>query len=208
MMDPVQLWERVAVLPPGPELAVVLAGLTWGEIPNAHIGDVVAARARQRAHGDAEMSVGMVHLARSTPLDELGDAVVGRAETSYPWVSSEIAALLTLTPTAADRELGLAEQLHDHLPLVLAAFRAGRIDRNKAWMFCEYSIPPTCLPHRSPPPANDSYPALPAGPPDSSRTGCGAPSSPSTPNTSAASISVRDRGADHRRADRRHRTGP
>ncbi|MFC4951243.1 DUF222 domain-containing protein [Pseudonocardia sp. GCM10023141] len=141
MRDPVRLWERVAALPPGPELAAVLAAMAWETIPNAHIGDVVAARVRQRAHEDAELLVGMVHLARSTPLAELGDAVVGRAERSYEWASSEIAALLTLTPTAADRELGLAEQLHDHLPLVLAAFRAGRIDRSKAWMFCEYLDP-------------------------------------------------------------------
>ncbi|MFC4944133.1 DUF222 domain-containing protein [Pseudonocardia sp. GCM10023141] len=141
MKDPVRPWERAAALPPGPELAVVLAAMVWSEIPNAHIGDVVAARARQRAHDAAEMLIGMVHLARSTPLDELGDAEVGRAGTSYAWGSSEIAALLTLTPTAADRELGLAEHLHDHLPVVLAAFRAGRIDRSKAWMFCEYLDP-------------------------------------------------------------------
>ncbi|MFC4944027.1 DUF222 domain-containing protein [Pseudonocardia sp. GCM10023141] len=120
---------------------MVLAAMVWSEIPNAHIGDVVAAWARQRAHDDAELLIGMVHLARSTPLDELGDAEVGRAGTSYAWGSSEIAALLTLTPTAADRELGLAEHLHDHLPVVLAAFRAGRIDRSKAWMFCEYLDP-------------------------------------------------------------------
>ncbi|MFC4948030.1 hypothetical protein [Pseudonocardia sp. GCM10023141] len=51
--------------------------MAWETIPNAHIGDVVAARARQRAHDDAELLVGMVHLARSTPLDELDGAEIG-----------------------------------------------------------------------------------------------------------------------------------
>ena len=54
------------------------------------------------------------------------------------WASGEIAAALTLTGVAADRELDFAEKVVTGLPLVHAALSAGSIDRAKAWVFADH----------------------------------------------------------------------
>jgi hypothetical protein len=52
--------------------------------------------------------------------------------------SGEIAAALTLTSTAADRELSFADTVVTRLPQVFAALSAGLIDRPKAWVFADH----------------------------------------------------------------------
>ena len=54
------------------------------------------------------------------------------------WAGGEIAAALTLTGVAADRELEFAERVVTGLPLVHAALSAGSIDRAKAWVFADH----------------------------------------------------------------------
>ena len=57
------------------------------------------------------------------------------------WASHEIAAGLTWTPTAADRELAFATVLVRALPLVYAALARGEIDRGKAKVFADHLDP-------------------------------------------------------------------
>jgi hypothetical protein len=56
----------------------------------------------------------------------------------HEWASGEIAAALTLTSTAADRELSFADTVVTRLPQVFAALSAGLIDRPKAWVFADH----------------------------------------------------------------------
>ena len=140
----VELIDRAVALPPGPQLAAALAGLAWEKIPNARLVEVLQARSRQLAHEQAELFAGLVEISHADPLEELPadhpDAVK-RAAKDYEWASHEIAAGLTWTPTAADRELAFATTLIDELPMVFAALQQGRIDRNKAWVFVRYLDP-------------------------------------------------------------------
>jgi hypothetical protein len=137
--DPVL--DRLAEIPPGAALAVALASLELGSVPNDQIVDVLAAQYRQLAHDQARLLATMVEAGRSTP--GAGPGVARRAADVHPWASGEIAAALTLTHRTADRELGFAETVLG-LPLVFAAMRAGRIDRSKAWVFADHLHPLSC----------------------------------------------------------------
>ncbi|WP_346276537.1 DUF222 domain-containing protein [Pseudonocardia sp.] len=131
-------------LPPGPELGALLAGLDLALIPNDHVVDVLRAHARQVAHEQARMLAAIVEVGRSTPFPDPTDAegrkVLGarRLMAVHEWASGEIAAALTLTSTAADRELSFADTVVTRLPQVFAALSAGLIDRPKAWVFADH----------------------------------------------------------------------
>ncbi|HTK61535.1 MAG TPA: DUF222 domain-containing protein [Pseudonocardia sp.] len=133
--------ERLAEIPPGALLAAALDSLELACVPNGQIVDVLTARYRQLAHDQAQLLATLVELGRSTP--DVGPDVALRAAHIQPWASGEIAAALTLTHRAADRELHFAETVLG-LPLVFAALRAGRIDRGKAWVFADHLHPLAC----------------------------------------------------------------
>ncbi|OZM78795.1 HNH endonuclease signature motif containing protein [Pseudonocardia sp. MH-G8] len=140
----VELVDRAVSTPPGPELAALLSRLPWRAIPNSRLIEVLQARSRQRAHEDAEWLAGVAEVAHTVALEELpGDPAVAvlRAGEAFEWASHEIAAALTWTPTAADRELGIALALIERLPLVYAALHRGEIDRAKARVFLDYLDP-------------------------------------------------------------------
>jgi hypothetical protein len=87
---------------------------------------------------------GMVEISHAVALENLRDGwaeAVARAEEPFAWASHEIAARLTLSPTASDRELAVATALCERLPLVHEYLRQGRIDRGKARVFVEYLDP-------------------------------------------------------------------
>jgi hypothetical protein len=130
-----ELVDRAVMLPPGPELSAVLNALPWEKVPNSRLVEVVRARSRQLAHEQAELFAGMVEIAHAVAIADLeGDRAetVSRAGEQFEWASHEIAAGLTWTPTASDRELAFATALRERLPLVFAALRHGHIDRGKA----------------------------------------------------------------------------
>jgi hypothetical protein len=127
--------ERVADMPPGPELAAALAGLEPARIPNAQIVDVLRAQARQLAHEQARLLKCLLEVGRADPHDLHG---ARRLPAPGEWAGGEIAAALTLTGVAADRELDFAETLITRLPLVHAALSVGSIDRAKAWVFADH----------------------------------------------------------------------
>jgi hypothetical protein len=139
-----ELVDRAVALPPGPQLSAVLNALPRQTIPNARLVDVIRARSRQLAHEQAELFADMVEIAHAVAVADLAGEralVVERVEEQSEWASHEIAAGLTWTPTAADRELGFATALVERLPLVFASLRAGHIDRGKARVFVDYLDP-------------------------------------------------------------------
>lgn len=137
-----ELVDRAVALPPGPELARALDRITWSQVPNARLVEVVQARSRQLAHEQAQLLAGLVEISRATAVDELV-VEVERRPAPAAWASGEIAAALTWTPRAAERELAFAEVLLIHLPLVFQALDHGEIDRGKAWVFARLLDPAT-----------------------------------------------------------------
>jgi hypothetical protein len=140
----VELVDRAVALPPGPQLSATLAGLAWSEIPNARLAEVLQARSRQLAHEQARLSAGLAEIARAVPVADLpadDPHAVARAADDFEWASHEIAAGLTWTPNAADRELAFALVLVHGLPLVYAALEQGLIDRGKAKVFADHLDP-------------------------------------------------------------------
>jgi hypothetical protein len=140
----VELIDRAVALPPGPTLSAALAELPWEQVPNARLVEVVQARSRQLAHEPAHLFAGMAEIARALPMAQLPadgrDVAVARAADDFEWAAHEIAAGLTWTPTAADRELSFALVLRG-LPLVCAALEQGEIDRGKAKVFVDHLDP-------------------------------------------------------------------
>ena len=137
-------------LPPGPELSAALGALPWEKVPNVRLVEVVQARSRQLAHEQAELLAGLVEIAHAVAVDNLPNTLAGeraeavaRAGERFEWASHEIAAGLTWTPGAADRELAFATALLERLPLVFAALQHGLIDRGKARVFVDHLDPAT-----------------------------------------------------------------
>jgi hypothetical protein len=96
------------------------------------------------AHDQALLFAELVEVSHTVALADVTgprDEVVARAAERFEWAAHEIAAGLTWTPTAADRELGFGAALVERLPLVQEALLAGRIDRGKARVFAEYLDP-------------------------------------------------------------------
>jgi hypothetical protein len=140
----VELIDRAVDLPPGPQLSAILAQLPWSRVPNARLVEVLQAHSRQLAHTQAGLLGGMVEIARAVPVADLpvdDPQAVARAAEDFEWASHEIAAGLTWTPTAADRELDFALVLVRGLPLVSAALEQGLIDRGKAKVFADHLDP-------------------------------------------------------------------
>ena len=137
--------ERLADIPPGPALSAALAAIDVSEVGPEHIVDVLRAQSRQSAHEQARFWVSLVEVGlRRPPEDDdacWGTDPVLRAEGLANWASGEVAAGLTWTSRAADRELDIAETVVRALPDVLAALWAGRIDRGKAVVFAEFLDP-------------------------------------------------------------------
>ena len=137
-MEPTQGVSAVAELPPGPALAAALAGLDFSRVPNDEMVDVLRAQARQSAHDQARLFAALHQTARCV-VGAPGSAA--RVSSVQDWAVGEITAALSWTPSVAERELGLAERLIEHLPRVFAALSAGEIDRAKAWVFAHHLDP-------------------------------------------------------------------
>src|SRR5918992_6050715 len=148
MAGAAELVDRAVALPPGPELSAVLEALPRQKVPNARLVEVAQARSRQLAHEQAELCADLVEITHAVAVADLPDDLPGdraeavaRAGKQVEWAAHEIAAGLTWTPTAADRELSFATALVERLPLVHESLRQGHIDRGKARMFVEYLDP-------------------------------------------------------------------
>src|ERR687895_1422808 len=139
---------RAGGLPPRPGLSAAPHALPREKVPNARLVEVAQARSRQLAHDQAGLFADLVEITHAVAVADLpGDKPGNRAEAfarrakQFEWASHEIAAGLTWTPTAADRELSFATALVERLPLVHESLRQGHIDRGKARVFVEYLDP-------------------------------------------------------------------
>ncbi|MFP5073172.1 hypothetical protein ACLFMI_26380, partial [Pseudonocardia nantongensis] len=122
--------EGLAVLPPGPELSALLAGLDLSQVPNDDIVDVLIARSRQLAHDQAAMFTALAEVVCRRPF--AGPLEVRRGDRADICGSDEVRAALSWTRRAAESETALALELVQALPQVLAALEQGLIDRVKA----------------------------------------------------------------------------
>ena len=123
-------FEALAVMPPGPELATVLAGIEPALVNGYVRVLVMQAWERQSSWAAARMYEAMSYVARSPEC--VPDSPAELTEHCTEFASAEVGAALTLTPWCADRELSLAFHLTERLPGTQAALVAGRISLAKA----------------------------------------------------------------------------
>jgi hypothetical protein len=124
--------EGLAAVPPGPELARLLAGVDRSTLDGRDVVSLLQARSRQLAHDQAELLADLVEVAYCP--------VVGpqlRCEQPEEFADFEVACALTWTQHAAGKQLSFAYDLLTRLPAVHQAMRAGHLDYPKAWIFVE-----------------------------------------------------------------------
>ncbi len=112
---------------PGPELAIVLAGLDRSLLNGHEMVIVLQARSRLVSHFQAEMYADMMEVALSPAGDASSRAE--RIDNLDEDSSAEIGAALHLTRRAADVALGIAWDLVERLPEVGEALSAGSTPR-------------------------------------------------------------------------------
>ena len=129
--------EHLADIPPGPELARVLADLEPSRLSGFDCVEVLKAQHRQANHERARVMAVMA---------EIGLCAVGPAgdelrRMSVPdqFSADEIRAALVLTRRAAEAQFWLARDLVARLPQVHAAMMAGILDEPRARVFSEWT---------------------------------------------------------------------
>ena len=122
--------EGLADMPPGPELAAVLAGIDRSRLNGHDLVIVIRARMRQRAYDDAELLADVAEVAYCTQGGP--DAAVVRDDAPFEFAADEIRAALTLTRRAAETLLDLGVTLRERLPEVWEALGRGDIDLRRA----------------------------------------------------------------------------
>jgi hypothetical protein len=137
-VDEMRGWlpEDLAVMPPGPQLATLLAGVDRARLSDEDLVTLTQARHRLVAHIQAQL------LADLHAVGNRSDQAVGRQadSTANRWAEIEIAFALTWTARAADTQLGLADDVIKRLPVVFAALDSGTIDIPKARVMCNAVI--------------------------------------------------------------------
>ncbi len=128
--------EDLAEVPPGPELARVLAGIELSRLSGYDCVEVLKARYRQVNHERARLMATMVEvgLCGIGPDDELP-----RRAAPGEFSADEIRAALVLTRRAADAQFWLAHDLLTRLPAVHAAMDAGALDEPRARVLSEWT---------------------------------------------------------------------
>ncbi len=123
-------------LPPGAELAALLAAVDRRALSERDRVRLAQARNRLLSHVNAELVADLHAVTWEEPPDE--DAMVhGGLASRYPWAECEVAFAMTWTHTAAGARLEQARQLAEELPQVLAALRAGDIDMPKVLVIAD-----------------------------------------------------------------------
>ncbi|MGQ0848156.1 MAG: DUF222 domain-containing protein [Actinomycetota bacterium] len=117
--------NRLASIPPGPELAEALAAVDRTTLDGYSLVQLLQAVSRQVSHLQAEM------LAVMTAIAAADDQPFGTAE-SEGFVADEIRAALCWTRRAAESQLDLAFMLVERFPAVWEALWTGRIDLPRA----------------------------------------------------------------------------
>jgi hypothetical protein len=134
-MDETRGWlpEDLVLIPPGPKLDAILAGVDRARLCDEDLVGLAQARNRQVAHLQAQL------LADLHAIGQRSDEAVGRPEGSGAgrWAEVEVALAMCWTGRAAGGQLGLADDVIDKLPVVFAALNDGTIDVPKARVLCD-----------------------------------------------------------------------
>jgi hypothetical protein len=129
------LFDRLAAIPPGPRLGVLLAHLPARAASDLQLHDLLAAQSRQLSFQQAQVWQTMAEIGVRDPMvSELGERWT--PEEVFESAVDEIRAELRLTRRAARRELEHARAV-TALPPVAAALAQGRIDRGRAIVVAE-----------------------------------------------------------------------
>ncbi|MDQ3763702.1 MAG: HNH endonuclease [Actinomycetota bacterium] len=128
--------EDLADIPPGPELARVLAGLELSRLSGFDCVEVLKAQYRQANHERARVMAAMaeVGVCGLAPDDDLT-----RMATPDEFSADEVRVALVLTRRAAQAQFWLAHDLVTRLPQVHAAMDAGVLDEPRARVFSEWT---------------------------------------------------------------------
>jgi len=117
--------EGLADIPPGPELARVLAGIELSRLSGFDCVEVLKAQYRQANHERARVMAAMaeVGVCGRVPDDDLT-----RMTAPDEFSADDVRAALMLTRRAAETQFWLAHDLVTRLPQVHAAMDAGVLD--------------------------------------------------------------------------------
>lgn len=126
--------RRLLSMEPGPELAGLLASVDRSRVGAEDLHHLVAARARQVAHEQAELLADLFEAGLSA--HEEGDSTA-RAKDADEFAPDQIAWTLRCSRSYAQAQVHLGGALTRRLPMVLAALRAGRLDVQKANAFVD-----------------------------------------------------------------------
>src|SRR5258706_13238617 len=94
--------EDLAAMPPGPELAAVLAGLDHRAVPNDEVVTVMEAHSRQLAHEQARMFSAINEVLHRLPVPVPG--AIRRGSGPVQFAAAEVRAALAWSPRFAGRE--------------------------------------------------------------------------------------------------------
>jgi hypothetical protein len=125
--------DGLGQMPPGPELAALLASFDVARIANEDLPVVLRARSRQRSHDEAELLRVIAEMGQRDPFAE--DGTISRLPGGYEYAADELRVALFWTRRAAEATQCYADRLVFELPLVHAALAAGQIDPAKARVF-------------------------------------------------------------------------
>ncbi|MGH3842567.1 MAG: DUF222 domain-containing protein [Pseudonocardiaceae bacterium] len=129
--------EGLAEIPPGPELARVLADLELSRLSGFDCVEVLKAQYRQANHERAKVMAVMAEVGLCG-VGPAGDEL-RRMPTPDQFSADEVRAALALTRRAAEAQFWLAHDLTARLPGVHAAMLAGVLDEPRARVFSEWT---------------------------------------------------------------------
>ncbi|MGH3975508.1 MAG: DUF222 domain-containing protein, partial [Pseudonocardiaceae bacterium] len=128
--------EDLAEIPPGPELARVLAGLELSRLSGFDCVEVLKAQYRQANHERARVMAAMAQVGVCGPVP---DDDLTRMVMPDEFSADEVRAALVLTRRAAHAQFWLAYDLVTRLPQVHTAMDAGVLDEPRARVFSEWT---------------------------------------------------------------------
>src|SRR5882757_7833198 len=134
-----QVPDGLEEIPPGPELAAILASLDISRVAGGDLPIVLRAQARQRSHNEAEFLRVIAEMGRRDPFAELD--MVATLDEPARYAADELRVALAWTRRNAQATQCYADDLVFHLPGVHAALSAGRIDPAKARVFWHHLHP-------------------------------------------------------------------
>src|SRR5215468_10689085 len=138
MIEDPELLENLEIMPPGPDLAKLLATVDRKTLPDHMVPLLLRARLRQLAHTQAELMGDM-----SVVLDRYGEdrfdypPTYGGKFDPEDLAATEIAPALVWTENAAAAQLNMADACMKRLPALQQAMLAGELDYPRALLFVD-----------------------------------------------------------------------